>query len=781
MTSDHLKVMLDDTDVSDLFCSICQDVVDTDVPEAALEAMRLGRLTALRKPNGGVRGIVAGDVVRRLVSRTVAQQVSDEVEAATSPHQYALSTRAGTECVAHALQAATDLDEAATVLSIDGVGAFDSISRAAMLQALAELPEASGALPFVKMWYGQPSSYLWEDDQGQSFTIPQGEGGEQGDALMPLLYALGQHKALQAIRARLRPGERLFAFLDDLYVISKPERVAEIYGVLEEELWNHACIKINAGKTQVWNRGGLVPDRVAALGERAWRGGEETPPDRRGVKILGTPLGHPEFVKASLRELLGEQRTLLQRIPTVQDTQAAWMLLLFCASARANYVTRVVAPALAREYAQAHDEALWQCLCQILGVHEEEASQEWRSIAQLPMHEGGLGIRSAQRLSTAAFWASWADSLPTIRARHPDIAARILEALEDSGGDSATLREASTCAARLAEAGAHVPAWAALSEGARPAPPDAEHREPGVFQHGWQFLAARTLDHRCRLQLEPQLSRSERAHLRSQSGPGAGAALMAVPSNPLMRMDPSVFRVLLLRRLRLALPLAPGSCRCRHFLDPLGDHRAACSTAGVLARRGYPLESAAARVCREARGRVRRDAFVRDMNVFPAAPRDGRRIEVVVDGLPLFHGAQLAVDTTLVSALKRDGGARARAAATDGAACLAARRKKTSTYPELSGECGRTRLVVLALEVGGRWSREAWSFVRNLARARAREEPELLRKRAEAMWHKRFVGIMAVAAQRALGESLLERLSGTGVDGEIPSTQCVLEEMRHGW
>jgi len=246
-----------------------------------------------------------------------------------------------------------------------------------------------------------------------------------------------------------------------------------------------------------------------------------------------------------------------------------------------------------------------------------------------------------------------------------------------------------------------------------------------------------------------------------------------------MKMDSSVFRVLLLRRLRLALPLSADKCRCHHLLDPFGDHRAACPTAGVLAIRGFPLESAAARVCREARGRVRRDIFVRDLNVLPAPPNDSRRIEVVVDGLPLFHGAQLAVDTILVSALKRNGEPRTGAADVDGAACTAARRRKMRTYPELSGENRRARLVVLALEVGGRWSREACTFVRGLALARAREEPDLLRKRAALAWHRRYVSILAVAAQRSFGESLLERAAGAGVDGEIPGTQAVLEEARY--
>ena len=78
---------------------------------------------------GGVRGIVAGDVFWRLVARTMAQQSSTAVAAATAPHQYALSTRAGCECIAHALQGLTEMDPRATVTSIDGVSAFDLISR----------------------------------------------------------------------------------------------------------------------------------------------------------------------------------------------------------------------------------------------------------------------------------------------------------------------------------------------------------------------------------------------------------------------------------------------------------------------------------------------------------------------------------------------------------------------------------------------------------------------------------------------------------------------------
>ena len=92
--------------------------------------------------------------------------------------------------------------------------------------------------------------------------------------------------------------------------------------------------------------------------------------------------------------------------------------------------------------------------------------------------------------------------------------------------------------------------------------------------------------------------------LRSQSGPAAGVAFSALPSSPLTRFHPALFRVLLQRRLALPLPLTLRNCRCGRPLDAFGRHREAYSKSGVLGRRGFAVDSAAARVCREAGARV---------------------------------------------------------------------------------------------------------------------------------------------------------------------------------
>ena len=112
----------------------------------------------------------------------------------------------------------------------------------------------------------------------------------------------------------------------------------------------------------------------------------------------------------------------------------------------------------------------------------------------------------------------------------------------------------------------------------------------------------------------------------------------------------------------------------------------------------------------------------------------------------------------LLSVLKGDGTVLGRGSQLDGVALRAARRRKERTYPELVRPGQKAKLVVLAGEVAGRWSEETASFLRHLARARARSEPPVLQKRAEQAWRLRWGSLLACE----------KRVSG-GVDGDTPS------------
>ena len=123
MTADHL---MPSGILRELF-ALTSSLAKGDVPLEVVRCVRMGRITALRKEDVGVRGITVGDILRRLVARTITQQISKVMEESTAPYQHVLSTKVGCECVAHIVQVLTDSDESATVVSVDGIGAFDLI------------------------------------------------------------------------------------------------------------------------------------------------------------------------------------------------------------------------------------------------------------------------------------------------------------------------------------------------------------------------------------------------------------------------------------------------------------------------------------------------------------------------------------------------------------------------------------------------------------------------------------------------------------------------------
>ena len=154
-------------------------------------------------------------------------------------------------------------------------------------------PGGSSVMPFVQMFYGQPSAYLWQDDLGEAHTIHQGEGGEQGNHLMPLLFSLGQHSALEAVNSRL-----LMAFLDDVCVVN----VQTVF-CIRTQFWRKNCGPMRRyGSTG--NRSGSQPrgcdilQNCNPIGPDAvvWRG-SDVPTVQQGIKILGTLLGHHDNVR----------------------------------------------------------------------------------------------------------------------------------------------------------------------------------------------------------------------------------------------------------------------------------------------------------------------------------------------------------------------------------------------------------------------------------------------------------------------------------------------------
>ena len=195
----------------------------------------------------------------------------------------------------------------------------------------------------------------------------------------------------------------------------------------------------------------------------------------------------------------------------------------------------------------------------------------------------------------AAHWASWANTIKIVKARHPDIADIILAAVE-ARDEVPSVQALNQSVESLAEVGFVAPPWEELARGIV-VPPNAEDADPNQPRVGWQASASRLVESSFLEALRPTLSNAEGALPRSQGGPLASAPFDSFPMRRFARLEPQVLRVLFLRRLRLPLPLSARACRCGRPLDVLGHHRSACVVAGTLGLRAFPLENAAARIC----------------------------------------------------------------------------------------------------------------------------------------------------------------------------------------
>ncbi|CAE7207769.1 unnamed protein product [Symbiodinium necroappetens] len=382
---------------------------------------------------------------------------------------------------------------------------------------------------------------------------------EQGDPLAPGLYALGQHDSLVAASASLHAGEG--------------------------EVERGAGVEANLGKTRVYNAaGGDAPLGIAALGPDVWCG--DLPPARRGFVALGVPIGHPDFLGAHAAGRLEAEADLLHcRICSA------------CPIYRALGFCWPTAQRLGRNTCFATSTRRIYCLTPAPTTRQSamlsKACLAARAVAFLPLFRG-LGLLSAERVSSAAYWAAWADALPVLRARYPEVADGFVHELE---GEPARSRRGLACeqqhlprtgslkqAGKLDRIGTLVPVAQAVR-------PSTENSGSGAPVGSDTPFSHSTLPFENACCYQP--CDSGRSSPSSQSGPHAGMWLAAIPSDAASTLPPDLMHVALRRRLRLPLPLtgrrcgAQGRHGCGAEVDAYGDQ-----PAGLLPRRGFVVERA---------------------------------------------------------------------------------------------------------------------------------------------------------------------------------------------
>ena len=118
-------------------------IVVNGVPDAVKSHFFGGRLIALKKKDGGIRPIVVGQTLRRLISKLINNYAKEKLATVFAPIQLGVGISGGVEAGVHAVRRYVEyLDADMTVIKLDFRNAFNTIRRDTILEAVVSaIPE----------------------------------------------------------------------------------------------------------------------------------------------------------------------------------------------------------------------------------------------------------------------------------------------------------------------------------------------------------------------------------------------------------------------------------------------------------------------------------------------------------------------------------------------------------------------------------------------------------------------------------------------------------------
>ena len=142
------------------------------------------RLIPLDK-NPGVRPIGVGEVLRRIIGKSIAWSLRYKIQEAAGPLQVSSGLKGGAEAAIHAMRDIFNADSTDAVILVDAANAFNSINRDAMLKNISSI------CPIVFIY-----AYNCYSVHARLFVLggaelKSKEGTTQGDPPAMAFYAIG--------------------------------------------------------------------------------------------------------------------------------------------------------------------------------------------------------------------------------------------------------------------------------------------------------------------------------------------------------------------------------------------------------------------------------------------------------------------------------------------------------------------------------------------------------------------------------------------------------------
>ena len=374
------------------------------VDPTTLEAYTACRLIPLNKDPGSaelqIRPIGVGEVLRRIVGKTIMWSLSGVIQEATGPLQVSSGLKGGAEAAIHSMKQKFEQEATDAVLLVDAANAFNRLNRLAALHNIQYL-----CPPFATILintYRNPAR-LFIVGGGE---IESAEGTTQGDTLAMAFYGLGTNPILRNLKFAL-PNVSQVWLADDATGAGKLEPLKEWWDLIQKE-------GVNFGYYVKPEKSWLILKDPSKL-EECQKLFESSPINItiEGKRHLGAALGSTEFKNKYIDDKVLKWVENIKTLAFVAKSQphVAYAAFIHGEQHKYTYFLRTIVDISAN--LQPLDDAIDNIL--IPALFGCEITGEERKVLSLPVREGGLGVRQVASSANSSYNVSSKVTAPLIK------------------------------------------------------------------------------------------------------------------------------------------------------------------------------------------------------------------------------------------------------------------------------------------------------------------------------------------------------------------------------
>ena len=338
--------------------------------------------------NPGVRPIGIGEVLRRIIGKTVVSHLRSDIIRSTGNLQLCTGQQSGCEAAVHSMREAFESDDTEAVLLVDASNAFNSINRKVMIHNI--FITCPPIAVFVSNCYNQTIRLFIVGGK----ELLSKEGTTQGDPIAMVVYGL----SLLPLMSNIKNGSHLIhlAFADDLASGGKLEDILAWWKSLKE-LGPKIGYYPNESKSWL-----IVKRETSEDAAKIVFVDSEINITSEGRNHLGAVIGtenyKAEYVREKLKKWVGEL-TLLSNI-AISHPQAAYTAFTSGYKHKFNYFIRTI-PGISELLVPVEDVIRHKLIPSIF--NGRQCSDDERLLFSLPVKLGGLGLVNVAEGSDAEF------------------------------------------------------------------------------------------------------------------------------------------------------------------------------------------------------------------------------------------------------------------------------------------------------------------------------------------------------------------------------------------